>query len=270
MCGSNARTQWAVSDPIVAYKCDVCGLVYHDPQLTPKGRSLFYGSGYFELQNDPGDAVAREKMYRVEIAFLEKHKKGGKILDIGCGGGFLLQAFGSQWEKFGIEFDHVAAEHARTELHLDVKDGEVNEVTYPDASFDVIVMRGVIEHMYEPKMMIAHMLPWLKPGGILYITSTPNVESLCAELYREKWKLFTADHQIHFSKSTIIALGKEFGLELIDSAYFYLETPYASEIADYQKIIKDAGLYATGRGSEVVSSPPFYGNMLSLIFKKTT
>ncbi len=268
LCGSTKRVEWAKSDPITAYQCDNCGLIYHDPQMTREGRDAFYASGYFELQNNSADAAARDKMYEVEITYLEKYIKGGKILDVGCGGGFLLNKFGTSWEKHGIEFDHTSAEHARTALHLNVKDGEVDEASYPEGFFDVIVMRGVIEHMADPKTMLKHMMPWLKPGGLLYITSTPNIESLCAELYREKWKLFTADHQIHFSKRTIVELGKELGMELLDSAYFYLETPYAHEIEDYRKIIKDATLFALGEGDKVVSSPAFYGNMLSMILKK--
>ncbi len=270
LCGSLKRKEWARIEPIIAYKCDDCGLVYHDPQLTDKGRNLFYASGYFELQNDPADALARNKMYEVEINFLEKYARCGKILDVGCGGGFLLNKFGSLWEKYGIEFDHSAVENARRVFNLDVKEGEANEAVFPDVFFDVIVLRGVIEHMAEPKKMLKHLVRFLKSGGLLYITSTPNVESLCAELYREKWNLFTADHQIHFPKRTIIELGKELGMSLLDSAYFYLETPYSSEIEDYRKIIGDSNLIAVGKKDEASSSPAFYGNMFSLIFKKNS
>ncbi len=268
LCGSTDRTEWAKSDPIIAYRCAECGLVYHDPQLTDKGREAFYASGYFELQNDPVDAAAREEMYREEIAFLEKHLKGGILLDVGCGGGFLLRAFGETWEKHGIEFDARAVKHARSKFNLDVRHGEVDTVAFPPNSFDVIVLRGVIEHLAEPKKMIEHLLPWLKKGGLLYITSTPNVESLCAELYREKWNLFTADHQIHFSKGNLITFFNSHGFSLVDSAYFYLETPYANEIEDYRKIIRDAALIALNKKDEVEVSSAFYGNMLSLIFRK--
>ena len=116
--------------------------------------------------------------------------------------------------------------------------------------------------------MMKHLTPWLKKGGYLYITSTPNVESLCAELYREKWNLFTADHQIHFPKRTIVAFAKELNCELVDSDYFYLETPYAKELQDYRKILTDIKLMEARKENMIGSSPAFYGNMLSLIFKK--
>jgi len=268
LCGSAKRKEWAKADPVVAYQCEECGLVYHDPQLSRKGRDLFYARGYFELENNAADAIAREKMYVIEIAFLEKHCGGGTILDVGCGGGFLLNAFGPHWEKYGLEFDEKAAMHAKNVFALDVKQGEVNEHMYPTNFFDAIVLRGVIEHMADPKAMMKHLSPWLKPNGLLYITSTPNAESLCAELYREKWRLFTADHQIHFPKRTLLSLGNELGMDLLDSTYFYLETPYGNELEDYRKIIKDASHLSGNRAYEVGSSPAFYGNMLSMIFKK--
>ncbi len=268
VCGSASREEWAKSDPIVAYKCGDCGLVYHNLQLNREGRDLFYEDGYFELQNNHEDSIARDKMYEVEIGFLEKHLKSGKILDVGCGGGFLLNKFGESWEKYGIEFDEKAAKHAREVFNLNITQGEANEAEFQDNYFDVIVLRGVIEHMADPKTMIAQLVKWLKTGGLIYITATPNAESLCAELYRDKWKLFTADHQLHFPKRTVIDLFKTLNLSLLDSTYFYLETPYAHEIEDYKKIIEDARLLSTGDGNEVTSSPAFYGNMLSLIFKK--
>jgi 2-polyprenyl-3-methyl-5-hydroxy-6-metoxy-1,4-benzoquinol methylase len=268
LCGSEDRLEWAKSDPIIAFQCHACGLIYHGLQLTRQGRDLFYASGYFELENDQEDAAARDKMYGIEIENLERFCRAGKILDVGCGGGFLLNKLSSSWEKHGVEFDEKAARHANNVFKLNVKQGEVNEHTYKPNFFDVIVLRGVIEHMADPKAMLMHLVPWLKPGGLIYITSTPNAESLCAELYREKWRLFTADHQLHFTKRTIVELFKGIGCNLLDSNYFYLETPYAHEVEDYRKIIDDAKLISTGRKNEIDSSPAFYGSMLSLIFKR--
>jgi len=269
VCGSEQRTEWAKADPIIAYQCDACGLVYHNLQLNRKGRDLFYASGYFELENDQEDAAAREKMYVIEIKNLERFCRAGKILDVGCGGGFLLNKFGPAWEKYGVEFDEKAARHARTVFKLNVKQGEANEHAYPPNFFDVIVLRGVVEHMADPKAMLTHLVPCVKPGGLIYITSTPNAESLCAELYREKWRLFTADHQLHFTKRTLVELFKGIGCALLDSSYFYTETPYAHELEDYRKIIEDAKRISTGLKNEVDSSPAFYGSMLSLIFQRS-
>ena len=268
LCGSTDRTEWANDGFMTTYQCSACGLVYHGLQLTDTGREVFYASGYFELQNDPADAQARDRMYEIEIGFLEKHAQEGKILDVGCGGGFLLSKFGPQWEKYGIEFDQHAVDHAVSELGLKVVQGEVNTVTFEPGMFDVIVLRGVIEHFAEPMVMMKHLAPWLKPGGLLYITSTPNAESFCAELYRDKWNLYTADHQIHFPKRTVITTAKKLGCELLDSAYFYLETPYAQEMEDSRKIIADIDLLKKGKRDEVTTSPAFYGNMLSLVFRK--
>ena len=82
-------------------------------------------------------------------------------------------------------------------------------------------MRGVIEHMADPKTMLNHMVPWLKPGRLLYITSTPNAESLYAELYREKWKLYRRPSNPLFEEDHR-RTGQRAGACTARLAYFYL------------------------------------------------
>ena len=115
-----------------------------------------YEEAYWGTIVDPDGSVRnrleeREKHLedvKQELTFLQS-LPAGRLLDLGCGLGFLLSGLGPEWEKHGVEVSRFAAEHARQWATIYV--GELAEVAYPDEYFDVVVMHHVIEHMEDPR-----------------------------------------------------------------------------------------------------------------------
>ena len=64
---------------------------------------------------------------------LEGCRKTGRILDVGCSIGFLLQhACLLGWSDLhGLEVSHFAAEYTRTHFHATVHEGILEDDTYP-------------------------------------------------------------------------------------------------------------------------------------------
>ena len=109
----------------------------------------------------------------------------------------------------------------------------------------------------------------LKPGGLIYFCATPNLDSFCAEIYREKWNLFHPIEHINiFSVRTLHRLMGVKRFLLVEERYDYLNTPYENQNNDYKKLTDDINLKNSGRWYEVEKSPPFWGNMMSVIYKK--
>ena len=109
----------------------------------------------------------------------------------------------------------------------------------------------------------------IKQGGYLYFCALPNVDSYSANLYREKWNQFDAkEHIFMFSVPTLQKLVLPLGFKKVSSAFFYLETPYADVEKDISRVAQDQELINKGRRNEVVLSPPFWGNMMNVLFRK--
>ena len=87
----------------------------------------------------------------------------GRILDIGCGPGFMLSGLRAGWEKHGVEVSRFAAQHA--EQYCEIHVGPVEDAQFPSLHFDVVVLYHVIEHVPDPVSMIREVHRLLKTGG---------------------------------------------------------------------------------------------------------
>ncbi len=120
-----------------------------------------------------------------QVSFLPA-QDGGKLLDIGSGSGWFLQNMQSLgWKVEGVDIDPVSAEKAKKRgVHVCV--GTLEQQGYPDASFDAITLRHVIEHLHDPVHTLQECYRILSPHGY-FVIITPNVESNGHEHYKENW-----------------------------------------------------------------------------------
>ena len=72
-----------------------------------------------------------------------------------------------------------------------------------------------------------------------YITSTPNLYSVCAEVYRGYWNMFVPGHLFYFNETILFGILKQTGLSLIYEHHFYEETPYQNHESEYGYIKTD-------------------------------
>jgi len=81
--------------------------------------------------------------------------------------------------------------------------GEILEASFPPESFDVITCFDVLEHLYEPRKIMARVAEWLKPGGIFYVL-VPNVDSAEARVFGSYWHgLELPRHLFHYSPASL-------------------------------------------------------------------
>lgn len=267
LCGSSRQEVWATKEQWSLVVCAECGLVYVNPRLNADGLRLAYAEDYFALQSDPEDTRKRHEMYRIEIRDLERTIRGGRILDIGAGGGDFLAALGPQWEKYGCEVNEVAVRHAKNRHDLTLQHGNFLEAGYASDFFDCVNLRGVIEHLPDPLGELREVRRVLKRGGVVAI-NTPNINSLCARLYREGFRLVDPRfHIYYFNPQTMSRMLERAGFRVLRDAYFYLDTPYADPPADLKQIAEDLQRMATDH-SYRPQSPPFFENVLNIYAEK--
>src|SRR5439155_1182863 len=139
---------------------------------------------------------------------------GQRLLDAGCAMGFFLnQARADGWEVEGIDPSRWAAEYARREFGLTVHNAPLVKVPLPPASFDVITLWDVVEHLPHPVADLTHLAKALKPGG-LFALSTHSIGSLSARLLGPRYPFLMAMHVTHFNRKTIRDLFARAGLRM--------------------------------------------------------
>jgi SAM-dependent methyltransferase len=122
----------------------------------------------------------------VLVGSAERFRKTGRWLDIGYGEGSLLTvAERHGWACHGSEVSPHALEYGRQRAWAVTSDPG-GDVRFQDAAFDVVTMIELLEHVQEPTRFLAHAAQWLRPGGLLYIT-TPNAGSLNCRVLGLSW-----------------------------------------------------------------------------------
>lgn len=114
--------------------------------------------------------------YRTYLRTVEA-RPGGRLLDIGCGEGFLLRdAAEAGLRPFGVEIAFNALALARTRVpsaHLAGAAGEA--LPFRDAAFDVVMCLGSLEHFLEPVVGLSEVARVLRPAGVALLV-VPNAD----------------------------------------------------------------------------------------------
>ncbi|MBL7790082.1 MAG: class I SAM-dependent methyltransferase [Chitinophagales bacterium] len=188
------------------YRCKDCNHCFLSPRLSEETITNYYhklNSEYFD-KTPLHTRIDEDKKVLEKVKSL---KESGKVLEIGCGNGFLLSLLRNEgYETFGIEPSPKAADFAKYSLNLNVVNGFLNIDSFSNMKFDIIFMMDVIEHLYQPNDMLKLCSEYLATGGIIVLL-TGNVDSLNAKIWREKWFYFYSwEHISFFNKSSISKL----------------------------------------------------------------
>lgn len=113
--------------------------------------------------------------YYARCLALASPRRGERILDVACGGGYLLQeAVRRGLVPSGIDIAQAAIDRARTFAPTaDLRRGDAEAMPYAEGSFDVVTCLGSLEHFLRPPVALEEMRRVLAPGGRAVI-AIPN------------------------------------------------------------------------------------------------
>ena len=103
-----------------------------------------------------------------------------RVLDAGCGSGRTLQELGRYGEVSGIELSPDAAAVARDRGAFDVRIGRLEELPWPDQTFDLITCLDVIEHTPDDRVTLRELHRVTRRGGHLLVT-VPAYQALWSQ-----------------------------------------------------------------------------------------
>jgi len=146
-----------------------------------------------------GEAQSRSSRLVAKLAATSALPKSGHVLDIGCGNGSFLSAFGKtflDWKLSGAEFDNKhASELSSIEKFEKLYTGGIEKI---EQRFDFVSMIHTLEHIENPLPFLIAARALLNPSGYIFI-QVPH--------YRENpFELMTYDHASHFDVSTLCRL----------------------------------------------------------------
>ena len=201
--------------PVV--QCRQCQLVYLNPRPAEDTLADYYPEDYSAFQRGGGITQRIQSWLRVRQArrIQKTIPLGGRILEVGCATGDLLVPLRDMGVAVaGIEISLHAAEIARRDHNLEVHTGTLFDAPYAPNSFDVVVLRHVIEHFPSACRALEQIFSLLKPGGVLFIT-TPNIDSLDGKIFGRYWHdLDPPRHLVIFSVATLCRMLEKNGFEI--------------------------------------------------------
>ncbi len=109
--------------------------------------------------------------------------EGMRVLDIGCGDAGVLIAFAEEGARAaGIELDRKSLHRGRVRaeehgVEVELCAGIAEALPFSDASFDLVILDNVLEHVSDQRKTLAEIWRVLEPQGLLYLI-TPKPFSL--------------------------------------------------------------------------------------------
>ena len=227
LCRSEHRKRlYTEHGAIGVSRCLACSLIYTSPRLHAPEQvywgdaSLYYEEARLIFE---GKTSHRDRNYLAEIKAIERYKKAGRVLDVGCNMGMLLRLVMKRgWTCVGLEPSPSLADLAKKH-GFPVWNHFLHEVPESEnESFDVVAFSDVFEHITEPLPFLQQAARLLKSDGILYV-KVPNAKwsvlkqrMLAVVGKHPRQGLWDAyEHVVHYTDQTLRAMLTKGGLRVL-------------------------------------------------------
>jgi len=147
---------------------------------------------------------------------IQRHMPGGRMLDVGTATGFFLEVAQRQgFEPYGVEISEYAGQIAASKFppgHIHI--GTLETAPFEDATFSVIAMSDLLEHVADPIRTLQLARRMLAPDGVVAIT-TPNTASLSRRLMGPRWTHYKLEHLFYWNPESIQVVTQMAGYKVI-------------------------------------------------------
>jgi SAM-dependent methyltransferase len=197
---------------------------------------------------------------------ISRYVPTGRLLEVGCGrGDFLMLARAAGFSVTGCDF---FGAHKRPDDDIASFDGTLAQAQLSSNSFDIVVIRNVLEHVFDPNVELAEIRRILKSGAYLYV-KVPNVAFEhglgCRLVFGREHDFDPPFHLNHFSSAALIALLKKAGFQFIS---WSLERPtlYPSGV---KHLVRQSGYRLIEAAFFLTHGQAFPKIVLSCVARKT-
>ena len=208
------------------------------------------------------------RFYAILVRRYGQH--GTRLLEIGSGLGHLVGQLDGLFATVAVDVNHwalVQSQAVAPRTLLQVASAE--DLPFADASFGVVIIKHVVEHLPHPAKAIAELGRVLAPGGTL-ILATPNLASLSRPSKGTHWIGYHDPTHISLKPpSEWLAMLKETGFKLKRVfADGFWDAPYVPLIPKGLQKLAFGSLGGLQAISGVVFLPMRWGESIMVIARK--
>jgi SAM-dependent methyltransferase len=222
------------------FYCPDCDFHFADRSAPPAPETAAgYGADYYQRGSSPLDWMFRVFTALEQRRILSAVRGSRRVLDIGCGSGWMAERLQRQGaEAYGVDTSEAAIALAGRKVEASrLRRGTLAEAGFETGFFDAAVAVHVLEHVEEPAAFAREARRILKEGGTLLLR-IPNMASLEARLAGEQWYHFDFPfHVAHYSPRAVT--------RLLEAAGFR-EARIGFAVTEYRQALLYAVLSALG------------------------
>ena len=157
--------------------------------------------GWYTACDHPIALLRAENKLRIPWV-LDSIQPNSKVLDLGCGAGFLCNALAEKGHKVsGVDLSESSLETARRYDRTESVEyicANVYSLPFQNETFDVVCAMDVLEHIEEPKLLIAEASRVLKKGGLFFFhTFNRNLWSYLVIIKGVEWCVKNTPKNMH-------------------------------------------------------------------------
>jgi 2-polyprenyl-3-methyl-5-hydroxy-6-metoxy-1,4-benzoquinol methylase len=218
LCSENIiKVEVLSNDKWKIFCCPVCTNAW----TFPDPLSIEYSIDNFHGEKKKEDLPWEwKKSLKMQESLIKKYLDiNKKILEIGCGSGFLLQSLHDYgYNVSGIEPSFKAVELARNKglnVYCDIFPSKLLK----DKKFDLIIMSHVLEHIKDTTEIINEVKNHLNPGGLFLLIQT-NYEGIVPRLKKDNWYAWVPEqHYWHFTPKGLTKLLEKEEFKVLKTEY---------------------------------------------------
>jgi 2-polyprenyl-3-methyl-5-hydroxy-6-metoxy-1,4-benzoquinol methylase len=199
--------------------CPDCGMMFARPvPISVITRRQMNGLDDAELFHNPFLKLLHRKFIVMpEIVRVKRLLKRDRfsLLDIGCGTGWTTNIWKEEGaEVTGLEPSLNRGKIASERFGFRVIPSYIEDLA-TDETFDVIIIRHVLEHFADPFQVLTHVRGHLKDGGLLVVI-VPNIDCIGRYIFGTKWSWILPWHCNFFNPSSLARIAHRAGFTPCD------------------------------------------------------
>lgn len=195
-------------------RCPACRHVYVSPRVRADLRAGL--ARELDAGEDPFLDVQRlhaEHLCRV----FRRYARGPRLLDVGCGRGFLLHlAAAHGFEAYGVDGSAARLAELAPVFGRRLAQADAGaDAPLPWGAFDVLAASHVLEHLEQPATLLRRARQALNDDGLLYV-AVPEADSVQWRLFGRHWDAVSPVAHLHyFTRASLERLVGDCGFEVL-------------------------------------------------------